>query len=401
LIGRRSSSQPRKVGLYPRFLEDASFWLDEELLGSDLALAPDLVFSWFFQLRRAWHFIFRTIVGGSRPAARVRAAVWESVFTHDMRRYRRSLYASMGDLTTLVTGPSGTGKELVARAIGLSRFIPFDPIQQVFKEDYEGAFFALNISALTPTLVESELFGHQRGAFTGAVKDRIGWLEVCPPLGAVFLDEIGEVDESIQVKLLRVLQTRRFQRLGDTQDRQFHGKLIAATNREPQVEMAQGRLREDFYYRLCSDLVRTASLRDQLDEAPDARSELSDLVKNIAVRLVGDDEAEILVEQVVSFVIGKLGLDYPWSGNFRELEQCVRNVLIRGEYRPASSPGKAGRDHFVEQVTRGDLDLETLTSRYVTLVYQRAGSYVEAGRRLGMDRRTVKARVDEKFLSEL
>src|SRR4030095_10303350 len=123
-------------------------------------------------------------------------------------------------------------------------------------EVYAGPFYALNPSALSPTLIESELFGHRRGAFTGAVQDRAGWLEVCPATGTVFLDEIGELDPAIQVKLLRVLQSRTFQRLGDTRDRPFLRKLIAATNRDLGREMAAGEFRKDFYYRLCSDFVR-------------------------------------------------------------------------------------------------------------------------------------------------
>src|SRR5690606_29799135 len=127
--------------------------------------------------------------------------------------------------------------ELVARAIGLSRFIPFDPKTQRFAEDFAGSFFPLNLSALSATLVESELFGHCRGAFTGALQDRAGWLEVCPHYGTVFLDEIGEVDPQVQVKLLRVLQERTFNRIGETDARRFSGKIIAATNRDLATEM--------------------------------------------------------------------------------------------------------------------------------------------------------------------
>ena len=172
---------------------------------------------------RAFHHIIESIIGSSMAAARLRAAVWQSIFTHDMRRYRRTLYDRLGDFTTLIRGPSGTGKELVASAIGLSRYIPFDPKTQTFSEDFASSFSALNLSALPSTLVESELFGHRRGAFTGALHDRRGWLEVCPPLGAVFLDEIGDLDAAIQVKLLRVLQSRTFQALGDTTERHFRG----------------------------------------------------------------------------------------------------------------------------------------------------------------------------------
>ena len=127
--------------------------------------------------------MFRDIIGSSLPAARLRAAVWQSIFTHDMRRYRRTLYARMGEFATLITGPSGTGKELVARAIAESRYLPFDERRLAFADDGVESFFPINISALSPTLVESELFGHRRGAFTGAVGDRKGWLETCPAVG--------------------------------------------------------------------------------------------------------------------------------------------------------------------------------------------------------------------------
>src|SRR5262249_61527665 len=109
-----------------------------------------------------------------------------------------------------------------------------------------------------------ELFGHRRGAFTGAVQDRAGWLEVCPPLGTVFLDEIAEVEPAIQAKLLRVLQNRTFSRVGDTAIRRFKGKLIAATNRDLAVEIEARRFREDFYYRLCADVIETPPLAPQL-----------------------------------------------------------------------------------------------------------------------------------------
>jgi hypothetical protein len=246
---------------------------------------PAHLYACFFQVRRAFHHIFHHIVGGSMPAARLRAAVWQSIFTHDMRRYRRALHARMGDVTTLVTGPSGTGKELVARAIGLSRYIPLDAVREAFREDYAAGFHPLNLSALSPTLIESELFGHRRGAFTGALEDRAGWLEVCPPLGTVFLDEIGELDGAIQVKLLRVIEGRTFQRLGETTSRRFEGKVIAATNRDLLDEMEAGRFRRDLYYRLCSDIIRTPSLKEQLEGS---RGELERLVAFIAERIAGE-----------------------------------------------------------------------------------------------------------------
>jgi transcriptional regulator with AAA-type ATPase domain len=346
-------------------------------------------FACAFQLRRAVHHIFDAIIGVSRPAVRLRAEVWQSVFTHDMRRYRRLLFDRMTDFSTLVTGATGTGKELVARAIGLSRYIPFDAQRGGFVEDFAGSFIALNLSAMSPTLIESELFGHRRGAFTGAVTDRAGFLEVCPPLGTVFLDEIGELDEAIQVKLLRVIQTRTFQRLGETEDRQFRGKIIAATNRDLVAAMAAGRFREDLYYRLCSDVIRTPTLAEQLADSPD---DLGNLLRFIARRLV-EREADALAEEAHTWIARNLGASYPWPGNIRELEQCVRNVLVRGEYRPARTSRQDGEPDLAQQIAAGALSADELLQRYCVIVYRLSGSYEAAARRLGLDRRTVKARV--------
>jgi DNA-binding NtrC family response regulator len=378
-----------RVGFFERFAADYEHWLALPGVHLPSEQQPAHLFACLFQVRRAFHHIFWHIIGGSMPMARLRAGVWQSIFTHDMRRYRRALYARMDDITTLVAGPSGTGKELVARAIALSRYIPFDPKTQRFTAHFADLFHPLNLSALSPTLIESEVFGHRRGAFTGALQDRAGWFETCEPLGTVFLDEIGDVDASIQVKLLRVLQTRTFQRLGDTKSLPFRGKVIAATNRDLAVEIHAGRFREDFYYRLCSDIIRTPSLEEQLRESP---GELSELVRFIARRVVGDAEGPTLADEVDAWMGAHLGSDYPWPGNVRELEQCVRNVLIRGEYRPPARPSSDG-DELAAAMAAGTLTADELLGRYCTLVYARTGSYQETARRLGLDRRTVKSKV--------
>ena len=318
-------------------------------------------------MRRASYYIFDFVVGKSLPAARLRGAIWQSIFTHDLRRYRRALFDKMGDVATLITGPSGTGKEIVARAIGLSRFIPFEPRRKRFVLEAGDTFFALNLSALAPTIIESELFGHRRGAFTGALTDRKGWLALCPPLGTVFLDEIGEVDPTIQVKLLRVLQTREFQPIGDTKTQAFAGKIVAATNRDLATEMTSGRFREDLYYRLCSDLITTPSLKEQLRDTPD---DLNDLVRFIARRVVGKEESETVTTEVLEWIESHLERNYAWPGNVRELEQCVRNVVIRNAYRPAAIGGET---NSVVDLDRAELSAEELLSQYCAVVYARTG----------------------------
>lgn len=352
------------------------------------------LFACFYQLRRAFHYIHGNILGGSMKSAELRASVWHSIFTHDMRRYRRSQYRHMTDIGTLILGSSGTGKELVAQAIGYSRFIPFDETKKTFIEDYRSSFYPVNLSALSPTLIESELFGHRKGSFTGAIGDRVGWFGQCSERGSVFLDEIGETSTEIQVKLLRLLQSRTFQRVGDSNNVRFHGKIIAATNRDLAREMQSGAFREDLYYRLCGDLIRTPDLADQIQEAPE---QLHHFVLYIARSVAGYDEAPALAEQVEAYIENHLGPNYPWPGNVRELEQCVRSILIRQEYHPT-----VRADHEVaplgELVNRGEMKLDELSSRYISMVYARTKNYQETARRLGLDGRTVKTKVKDEYM---
>jgi len=411
---------------------------------------PDLLFACLYQVRRAFQHIFHFILGDSLPAAELRGMVWQSIFTHDMRRYQRSLYRLMSEVTTLITGPSGTGKELVARAIGMSQFLAFDPVREAFVDDLKDCFIPLNLSALSPTLIESELFGHRKGAFTGAVADRVGWLEQCRVHGAVFLDEIGELDQAIQVKLLRVVQTRAFSRLGETHERPFLGKIIVATNRELDAEMEAGRFRMDLYYRLCADHIRTPSLSRQLADRPAA---ISGLIRYLAGRIAGD-EADAVAADVESWIAGHLPDDYQWPGNIRELEQCVRNVMIRNRYQPRRSssvqgvpngsdaqdagrqPGSASasgpRENprarmpesnstalsasssgstkgsspgsspggWLEAIENRNVTAEELLAIYITWVYAHVGTYEGTAAQLGLDRRTVKSKLSPQWLSK-
>jgi transcriptional regulator with PAS, ATPase and Fis domain len=385
---------------YPQFVAAKGNWSfyrsfaadwDRYLKGFESADAAAHFFACFRQLQRAFHHIFDNIIGNSMPAARLRASAWQSVFTHDLRRYRRTLYARMHDFPTLITGPSGTGKELVARAIAGSRYVPFDPARCRFADPPGDAFLAINIAALSPALIESELFGHRRGSFTGAIGDRKGWLESCPPGGSVFLDELGEMELSIQVKLLRVIETRRFSAVGDTAVREFPGKLIAATNRDLPAEIRAGRFREDLYYRLCADLVRTPSLGEQIEDSP---AVLRDLLFFMVRRTVGDD-AERCIPEVEAWVRTNLPADYGWPGNYRELEQCVRNVIIRRSYKPIADQKSEEDDPFLIRFRNGELKADDVIAWYAAMVYRKTGTYEETSRRLGIDRRTVKSRVEE------
>jgi len=393
-----NTSQTAIASIFDRFRKDTAAYLNIPGISFSQEEAGH-IFACFFQLRRAWQNIFENIIGGSAASVRLRAAVWQSIFTSDMRRYRRALYQRMGDITTLVAGPSGTGKELVARAIGLSRYIPFDPKKKQFTIDFSQCFFPINLSALSPTIIESELFGHKKGSFTGAVADRIGFLELCPREGAVFLDEIGEIEPAIQVKLLRVLESRIFQPIGEFRNHRFTGKVIAATNRNLEKEMEAGRFRQDLYYRLCSDIITTPSLREQIEGASGQLQH--NLVLFLARRVAGTEEAESLAQEVEEWIQQNIPSDYTWPGNVRELEQCVRNIMIRKAYQPYVAAATNTRDKFIENVRGFRLTAEELLRYYTTLIYAETGSYQETARRLQLDRRTVKERIDDCILASL
>lgn len=395
-----SSSADRKVSFYRAFHRDWEEFLGPAGPGGDgRALDAAHLFACFYQVRRAFYYIFRFIAGGSMATARLRAAVWQSIFTHDMRRYRRSLFDRMGDISVLITGQSGTGKEIVAKAIALSGYIPFDPASERFLSLSDRRFFPLNLSALSPTLIESELFGHCRGAFTGASDDHVGWFEACGKPGTVFLDEIGDIDLGIQVKLLRVLEERTFQRLGETETRGFDGKFMAATNRDLARQIREERFRADLYYRLCSDIIVTPSLHEQICEDP---AELRNLVLFLTKRVVSEEESEGLAREVCDWIEDELGLDYPWPGNVRELEQCIRNILIRRSYRPPEiSHGREPLEEFLREIREGQLSADGILELYCTFVYSRVGSYQQTARVLGIDRRTVKKRINREFLDRL
>ena len=397
LIDERRS--PGQMPFYRRFLGDWQDVLGETPLAADPQHRPEHLFAVFFQIRRAFHMTYRVILGTTRLASALRAEVWQSVFTHNMRRYRQVLHGRMQEISTLILGESGTGKELVASAIGQSRYIPFLPGSGRFEEDYRQCFQPVHLAALPATLLESELFGHRKGAYTGAVSDRVGYLETRHPAQTVFLDEIGELPAEIQVKLLRVLQNRTFMRLGDNQSLTFHGKIVSATHRDLAADMAAGLFREDLYYRLCSDMIRTPPLALQLAEKPD---EYRHLVQVISLKLIAGDMAGELAAEAIGW-IEKHMQGYHWPGNMRELEQCVRGILVRGRYEPPQLTVTTGSavGQLADDVSNARLDNDTLIGRYYALVYSQSGNYEAAAQALGTNWRTVKTRMDRDFLRRI
>ena len=374
---------------WDRFLVAQKYWMDIhacEAIPSQQQ--PEHIYACLHQVNRAFFNIFHFIIGRSWPICQLRARIWESIFTHDMHRARRTLYRSMNEVTTLISGATGTGKELVARAVGLSQYVPFDIKKKQLVDVESARFFPLNLSAFSPTLIESELFGHAKGSFTGAVSKRVGWLQEAGRYGTVFLDEIGELDLSIQVKLLRVLQERQFQGIGENQTHRFAGKFIAATNRNLATEIQNGTFREDFYYRLCSDVIHTPTLLDQLTDSP---AEFEFLVDFLCRRIAPAEQTEL--RNLVLDWYDSSGLkQYKWPGNIRELDQCVRNIMIHNSYTPASQKPPTNLNGLEKSIQDVSLTADELLAQYCAMAYRKYGTYEKAAVALGMDRRTLRSK---------
>jgi len=358
--------------------------LDEE--------AATRYFGFFYQLRRAFHFIVRSLTGSSGPMRELRRALWDNVFTHDMLVYRDNLSSRMEDFSTLLLGETGTGKGEAAAAIGRSGFIPYLPDKRRFAASFRDSFIGINLSQFPETLIESELFGHRKGSFTGAIDHHAGVLERCSEYGALFLDEIGEVSAPVQIKLLRVLQERTFTPLGSHDAQRFAGRVIAATNRQWTELRAEGRFRDDFYYRLCSDVIRVPTLRERIADSP---RELEELVGLVVTRIAGEPNAE-LESMALDALRRDLPRDYAWPGNVRELEQAVRRILLTGRYSSELSSAAASEDREFSDLARtGQLNAADLLGRYCAMLYRQLGTYAEVAARTGLDRRTARKYIVE------
>lgn len=189
------------------------------------------------------------------------------------------------------------------------------------------------------------------------------------------------------MKLLRVLQARTFHRMGETTPRRFAGKVLAATNRDLEDEIAAGRFREDLYYRICGDTIRTPSLREQLADDPE---ELARLLVVVARRVVGPERAEATAAKVLAWVETNAAHSYRWPGNIRELEQCVRAIDTRSHYRQRHSARDDAAAEIAARMRRGEITVKELQQRYVQLVHEsNGGNLRETARRTGLSRNTL------------
>ncbi len=372
------------TSLKVRFAREAIAQL--EMRGFERAEAVR-VFAIFYQIRRAHHFIVRGLPGRSACMLNFRRHLWTSVFTHDIGWYERRLWNRMEDFSTLLLGETGTGKGTAAAALGRSGFIPYDDYRGTFTESFAASFISLNLSQFPETLIESELFGHRKGAFTGAMEAHQGIFARCSPHGAIFLDEIGDVSPPVQIKLLQILQERVFTPVGSHERLRFNGRVIAATHRPIHELRTHGIFREDFYYRLCSDTIIVPSLRERFRDDP---LEREDLLEHVLLRTVGAPEPE-LAELVRRALRESVGQSYDWPGNVREFEQAIRRILITQRYVPERATEPAGEmDRLLAQVKDGAIDASQLLAGYCRLLYSRSRNLEAVARITRLDRRTVK-----------
>jgi len=284
-----------------------------------------------------------------------------------------SLAADIASLrsTVLIRGESGTGKELVARAIHYSGDRAPKP------------FVTVSCAALTETLLESELFGYEKGAFTGANQQTRGKFEVADS-GTILLDEIGDISPKLQADLLRVLQERCFYRVGGNEEVQVDARVIAATNKDLAEEVRQGRFRDDLYYRLNVIEIRIPPLRERREDVPLLTAHFIERLAHELSKDVSDISEDAL----------KLLMDHDWPGNVRELENAVERALVtcKGRQLTEADFTWLGRTGTSKQgfLMPGDLPLAELERRAIIATLERTrGNVKEAAQSLGVDRSTL------------
>jgi DNA-binding NtrC family response regulator len=303
--------------------------------------------------------------------------IGKSRLMHEVFEMIRRLSSSTASV--LVTGESGTGKELVARAIH-------------FHSPRKGhEFMAINCAAIPDTLLESELFGYKRGAFTDAHRDHDGMFMKAQG-GTVFLDEIAELSPALQAKLLRVLQEKEIRPLGATKNERVDVRVIAATNRELEERMRSGQFREDLYYRLNVIHLGLPPLRERAEDIlPLAEHFLASAGERTGKKLAGFTQAAF-----------KTLLGYAWPGNVRELENVIERAVALAEGErigvedlPQQVRERKGADVLSGAIARG-LTLAEIEREYITRVLAaEGGNKTRAAQRLGLDRKTLYRKIEE------
>jgi DNA-binding NtrC family response regulator len=282
------------------------------------------------------------------------------------------------DSTVLIRGSSGTGKELVARAIHQN------------SNRRERPMVTINCAALQESLLESELFGHEKGAFTGAVQAKAGLVEVAEG-GTLFIDEVAEMAAGLQAKLLRVLENRTYRRVGGTVEHEADVRVVAATNKNLEEEIKTGRFREDLYYRLHVVAIELPPLRERRDDIP----ELIDHF--LTTRPVGSTRSHVSPEALEAMS------RYAWPGNVRELANVLERAQILAEdhvITPDDLPDSLSAGDSTDPVGRANpLHLRDVERRHVHEILQREkGNKAHAAKTLGISRRALYRLIEKHHL---
>ena len=359
-----SAIQAMKMGAYDYLTKP--FRMDELILTVKKALENRLLKREVVRLKKEveTRYHFHQLIGRSNSMQKIYALV-ERI--------------SDSSSNVFITGESGTGKELVARAIH------YNGVRK------DGPFIAVNCAAIPETLLESELFGYRKGAFTDAKTDKKG-LVFEANTGTLFLDEITEMPNTLQAKLLRVIEEREVRPLGDTRSYPIDVRIVSTTNRDIQSVIEEGRFREDLYYRLKVIDIELPPLRERRDDIPLLIQHFIEKISvNLKKRISGVSEEAL-----------KLLLNYSWPGNVRELENVIERAInltlkemILPEDLPKSLDQKADEKLF-EKAVREKLTLSQLEKEYIKRVLMEVeGNKSKAAERLGLDRKTLYRKLQE------
>ncbi len=268
---------------------------------------------------------------------------------------------ALSNMPVLIHGESGTGKELVARAVHEN------------SHHHDGPFIPINCGAIPENMLESELFGHERGAFTGAVNRKPGLLELAHK-GTLFLDEIGELSQTLQTKLLRIIETGRFFRVGGTREIQVNVRYVAATNKDIKTEVDKGCFRPDLYYRISALTIHLPPLRERKEDIPVLIEHFRSNNPAFRHKKFSDNSVRIL-------------MDYPWPGNVRELQNVVHRAILLSPQDlvgPADLPADLTPGHTKSR------RLEDVEKEYILRILNEAGGHKgKAAEILGIDPKTL------------
>jgi DNA-binding NtrC family response regulator len=399
-------------------------FLDEFLEGHRILLGhpgisapePGHLLALLYQRWRAWYFAATKIAGRSPSAAAARAAIFQANMTSDVCAYAMSLYRTMDEVPVLITGETGTGKELAAECIGWSRYIPLDLGARRFAGRYGEDFHARNVCAVPGELLEGTLFGHRRGAFTGASANVPGLLAMPKANGTLFIDEAGEIPLHVQVKLLRPFQSREFVPLGDVQPQKMQGRLVFATHRDMEALCQEDKFRPDLFERMNGVHVHMPAVRQLIAEAPWALREYARWF--VAEKIDDPAQVDVWTDRVMA-AIQRTRADYPWPRNFRELKHFTERIIISGGDVPAptvsvpvAEPSTVGvavdappstpapNSILGRRALAGEVSLDEVIRAFVTWMYVLSGrNKTEAARRMGRDWRTVGRWLDLSWLA--